>query len=417
MNTAPESLRLGEWQADRASGELVGPGGVVRLEPKVADLLFLLASERGQVVPRERLQETLWPGLVVGEDVLARTVFKLRQALGDDAKAPRYVETIAKRGYRLVADVAPVDVVVSHAPVAPATRGRGRETVFAVAFFLAVVAIGAIWQGEPPRERVRVGATNESPDALVARADDFYFQFARGDNEAAIELYERVLGTQPEDAAALSGLANALTQRVIRWPTGDGPAIEFRTLGDALANGHLARDPAKRQLERALHLAERAVERAPESSAAFKALGFVRSAQGDFANALAAYERAIALDADAWGAMINVGDVLELEGRAAEALPWFERAHDAMSRAYAKNPVQIRPWYAALGVLIADRYRSNGNATTAETWYRRVLAQSPLHADATRGLAKLLRESGDTAGADRLCAELVSRVGADEPCD
>ena len=96
VNPLPERLQVGEWRADRASGELTGPSGTTRLEPKVADLLFLLAGDRGQVVTRERLLEALWPGLVVGDDVLARTVFKLRQALGDDAKSPRYVETIAK---------------------------------------------------------------------------------------------------------------------------------------------------------------------------------------------------------------------------------------------------------------------------------------------------------------------------------
>ena len=406
VNPLPERLQVGEWRADRASGELTGPSGTTRLEPKVADLLFLLAGDRGQVVTRERLLEALWPGLVVGDDVLARTVFKLRQALGDDAKSPRYVETIAKRGYRLVADV-----VVE--PTAPPKRGRGRETGFAIVFFFAVVAIGAFLQGKPEPE----APPAESPGALVARADDFYFQFSRGDNEAAIELYERVLGLQPDDPAALAGLANALTQRAIRWPAGAGAPQEFTKLGDALANGHLAREPAARQLERALHLAERAVELAPRSSPAFKALGFVRSAQGEFAQALVAYERAIALDPDAWGAMINVGDVLEIEGRAAEALPWFERAYDAMGRAYEKNPVQVRPWHAALGVLIADRHRASGDATTAETWYRRVLERSPLNADATRGLAKLLRDGGDAEGADRLCAELVARVGANERCD
>jgi DNA-binding winged helix-turn-helix (wHTH) protein/Tfp pilus assembly protein PilF len=412
VNSIPERLRVGAWLADRASGELSGPAGPARLEPKVADLLFLLAAERGEVVPRERLLEALWPGLVVGDDVLARTVFKLRQALGDDAKAPRYVETIAKRGYRLVADVAPSE------PASPAERRRPRTAV-AVFAVLALAAAGAIawWAREGGERAPAAVAPTESTGVLVARADDFYFQFSRGDNESAIELYERVLGLDPDDPAALAGLANALTQRVVRWPAGPGPAVEFTKLGDALANGHLARDPAKRQLDRARRLAERAVELAPESSAAHKALGFVRSAQGAPRDALAAYERAIALDPDAWGAMINVGDVLEIEGRAAEALPWFERAYAAMDRAYERNPVQVRPWHAALGVLIAGRFRARGDATAAETWYRRVLAHSPLHEDATRGLAALLRDGGDAAGADRLCAELVARVGGSQRCD
>ncbi len=423
--SVPERLRVGDWRADRASGELEGPGVTLRLEPKVADLLFLLAADPGQVVSRERLTEALWPGLVVGEDVLARTVFKLRQAFGDDAKAPRYVETIAKRGYRLVAEVALVDAAPSASDTAArpaaAPAPQRRRVAFATTALvaIAIAAVAAIaWRGSVPRPEPSVASLPEpGARSLVARADDFYFQFSRGDNEAAIELYERVLGLDPDDPAALSGLANALTQRAVRWPEPtDGTAVEFGQLGDALAHGHLAREPARRQLERARRLAERAVEVAPDSSAAHKALGFVRSAQGERDAALASHERAVELDPDAWGAMINIGDVLQIAGRDAEALPWFERAYDAMGRAYARNPVQIRPWHAALGVVIADRYRARGDAVAAEGWYRRVLALSPLDAGATRGLAALLRDGGDVAAADRLCAELATRAGTPDAC-
>jgi len=252
---------------------------------------------------------------------------------------------------------------------------------------------------------------------LIARADDAYFQFSRGDNEAAIELYQRVLGLHPDDVSALAGLANALTQRSIRWPEpADGGLAEFTQLRDALANGHLDRPQARQQLQRARQLAERAVALAPDSAAAHKALGFVAGAQRAFEPALASYRRAVALDPDAWGAMINIGDVLEITGRPAEALPWFERAYAAMARSYDRNPAQIRPWHARLGIAIAERHRDRGQLPTAEAWYRKVLAQTPLHPDATRGLAALLRAGGDAAEADRLCTELAQRLGPTQGC-
>jgi transcriptional activator of cad operon len=427
-------LVFGEWRADRESGELTGGGATTRLEPKVMDLLFVLAADAGAVVPRERLLETLWPGLVVGEDTLARTVFKLRQALGDDAKAPRYIETIAKRGYRLVAAIdtvtsasradrrEPVPVSTPAAFVSTQARIAARRHRVAAGLSLLAVLIAIVIAMTLPLRRVpeAPGPSPSADDAptLVARADDFYFQFSRADNESAIALYERVLGLDPEDPAALAGLANALTQRAVRWPEpASGSAASYTRLGDALAAGHLDRDPARLQLERARHLAERAVHRAPDSAAAHKALGFVRSAQREFDSALHSYERAIALDANAWGAMINVGDVLEIAGRGDEALPWFERAFDAMSREYDRNAAQVRPWHAALGVLIADNHRARGDAPAAEGWYRRVLVQSPLHVGATRGLAALLRASGDAAGADRLCAELSQRIARRNACE
>ena len=417
MNTAagPERVHAGPWTAERATGQLAGPDGVQRLEPKVMDLFCLLAGAPDRVWSREALMEALWPGVVVGDDSLARTVSKLRQALGDDAKAPRYIETIAKRGYRwMPVQDSPREALTSvRAPAAtPARR-------FAIpALVLLAAALSVLFH---TRDRSGPAHSPAAPDRttqLLSRADQSYFQFSRADNEAALELYQRVLGLDPDNPAAMAGLANALAQRAIRWPTPPGPdAIEFTRLGDALAHGHLSREPANSQLRRARHLAEAAVARAPESAGAYKALGLVASAQGELETGLAAHERAIELDPEAWAAMINLGDLLEQAGRHDEALPWFERAYEAMARAYDDNPVQVRRWHEALGVLVADRYRVRGDLPQAEAWYRRVLTLSPLHADATRGLAAVLSAGGDTAAAERLCGELRQRVGPEAACD
>ena len=377
------------------------------------DLLFLLAGAPGRVFSREQILEALWPGLIVGDDALARTVSKLRQALGDDARAPRYIETISKRGYRLLADTVPAAGSAA-APVANATATRWlRVGVGLVALGVLMVVVVFVIPANlrnAPAQHARQAAASDEHFSLIARADDAYFQFSRGDNEAAIELYQRVLGLHPDDVSALAGLANALTQRSIRWPepVGGGPT-EFTQLRDALANGHLDRPQARQQLQRARQLAERAVALAPDSAAAHKALGFVAGAQRAFEPALASYRRAVALDPDAWGAMINIGDVLEITGRQAEALPWFERAYD-------RNPAQVRPWHARLGVAIAERYRDGGQLPTAEAWYRKVLAQTPLDPGATAGLAALLRAGGGATEADRLCAELAQRLGPAQGC-
>lgn len=78
-----QRLNLGRWTADRMTGRLAGPGGVRAVEPKVMDLLFILGSEPGRVRSRAELLQALWPGVVVGDDVIARSVFKLRAALRD----------------------------------------------------------------------------------------------------------------------------------------------------------------------------------------------------------------------------------------------------------------------------------------------------------------------------------------------
>lgn len=98
-------LRVGEWHVDPGSNELRRKGTVVRIEPKAMEVLLALAEQPGEVVSREKLLDAVWPGMMVGDDALTQAVIKLRKALGDESRSPAYIETIPKRGYRLLAPV------------------------------------------------------------------------------------------------------------------------------------------------------------------------------------------------------------------------------------------------------------------------------------------------------------------------
>lgn len=98
-------FRLGEWWVEPSLNRLTRGGNAVRLEPKMMDVLVLLARNAGQVVTKAELEAAVWPGVFISDSVLTRAVAGLRRAFGDDAQAPRVIETIAKRGYRLVVDV------------------------------------------------------------------------------------------------------------------------------------------------------------------------------------------------------------------------------------------------------------------------------------------------------------------------
>ncbi|MBW8879419.1 MAG: winged helix-turn-helix domain-containing protein [Acidobacteria bacterium] len=108
-------FRLGEWSVCRAEGTLSAGGHSVRLEPRVMDVLVFLAAQSGKVVSKDELLERVWGGTFVEEGVLSQAVHSLRKALGDDARQPRYIQTIPKRGYRLVASVSPAQSVGSAA--------------------------------------------------------------------------------------------------------------------------------------------------------------------------------------------------------------------------------------------------------------------------------------------------------------
>ncbi len=106
LPTAGNRLRVGDWHVDLTAGTLSAGDEVVRLEPKIRDVLACLIEAEGAVVSKDALLERAWPDTVVEEAALSRCISELRRALGDDAKQPRYIETLPKRGYRLTAEVA-----------------------------------------------------------------------------------------------------------------------------------------------------------------------------------------------------------------------------------------------------------------------------------------------------------------------
>ena len=102
-------LCFGSFEVDTAAGELRRQGLKIRLQEQPFRLLVLLLERAGDVVTREEVREQLWPAdtYVDFDHSLNTAVRKLREALGDSAEAPRYVETLARRGYRFIAPVAP----------------------------------------------------------------------------------------------------------------------------------------------------------------------------------------------------------------------------------------------------------------------------------------------------------------------
>lgn len=99
------SLRFGPFVVDRGGYRVLRGDQVVALTPKLIDLLLHLVDHRGTLVTKEQLLDALWPGANVTDNALAQAVSELRQALGDDASAPTFIKTVARRGYRFIAVV------------------------------------------------------------------------------------------------------------------------------------------------------------------------------------------------------------------------------------------------------------------------------------------------------------------------
>ncbi len=101
----PAIFRIGDWTLEPSTNRLRRGRQEARLEPKVADVLVYLAKHANRVVSREELEASVWRGSVVSYDTVTGAIRKLRRALGDNRAQARYIETLSKRGYRLVVPV------------------------------------------------------------------------------------------------------------------------------------------------------------------------------------------------------------------------------------------------------------------------------------------------------------------------
>ena len=103
-------LRFGVFEVDLRAGELTKRGLRIKLQEQPFRVLTMLLERPGELITREELREKLWGRAVVDFDHgLNKAINKIREALGDSAENPRFVETVARRGYRFLADVTPID--------------------------------------------------------------------------------------------------------------------------------------------------------------------------------------------------------------------------------------------------------------------------------------------------------------------
>ena len=162
-----KALHIGDWQLDCVSGELTRAGASQRLEERTLRLLLCLASQPGEVLSADQLLAQAWPGVIVTPDSLYQAITALRRQLGDDARQPRYIATVPRRGYRLVAPVSDAGAPIAAAEPAPALAGvpvpqpvrpARRRLALALGAVLAVcgvAGVAALARGPAPAASTR----------------------------------------------------------------------------------------------------------------------------------------------------------------------------------------------------------------------------------------------------------------------
>nr|WP_197501465.1 winged helix-turn-helix domain-containing protein [Hyphomonas sp. Mor2] len=102
-----DTIRIAQWTFAPETGVVENGDASTRLEHRAAALLDLLAATPGQLVTHSEIIDQVWEGRTVSPNSVAVVISDIRKALGDDPKAPRFIETLPKRGYRLIAATQP----------------------------------------------------------------------------------------------------------------------------------------------------------------------------------------------------------------------------------------------------------------------------------------------------------------------
>ncbi len=232
-------LRVGTFEVDSARNTITGADGTsIHAEPKIIELLLQLAAHPGDVLSRDHLIETVWNGACGADQCLSATISRLRRIFGDAPAHPGYIETIPKRGYRLVAPVkvrlpakaALPETVAADGPAAPETKpieapGRlhriPRRALAGGVLALFLVAAAGAWL-------VKSGTGSALPDPAAVSAPPTSI--------AVLPLTS--VGDRPEDTYFADGLSEELIDNLAGLPplkvAGRTSSFYFKGRRDAL---------------------------------------------------------------------------------------------------------------------------------------------------------------------------------------
>ncbi|HEV2533651.1 winged helix-turn-helix domain-containing protein, partial [Phenylobacterium sp.] len=307
-------FELGDWRIEPARGVIarLAGGPETRIEPKLMDLLLLFAGSGGRVLSKDEIIGGVWQGRAIGDDTLAAAMSRLRRALGETAEN-RYIETLPKRGYRLVA-------------------GDGAALAAAAGAEPAAAA-------EPPPRAAALAAQGRAALATPFAA-----------NLAQARLYfEAAIEEAPGWAPAHVGLADTLAALHL---AGQGSGLI--AAAKACAHAAVGLDPALARAWSALGFAILLADRAfaPADEALRRAIGLdpnLPSPHRHRAFALAATGRFVEAERESRAALELEPFSLAAHGALMQILLTARRYRQALSaanQALALAPASSEGWYA-----------------------------------------------------------------------
>jgi TolB-like protein/DNA-binding winged helix-turn-helix (wHTH) protein/Flp pilus assembly protein TadD len=366
-------FKFGVFEADLRTGELTRLGKRVRLQEQPFQLLAMLLENAGELVTREELRDRLWPKTIVDFDHgLNKAISKVREALGDSAENPRFIETVASRGYRFLADVVVVhdgkpetiagDLARRETPGIPRPVDAGISTNrpprpfgwrlpgFGIALILAVSLSWIFYSWRHPLPSIRSLAVLPLQNLSSDASQDY---FADGMTDELITHLGQI------GAIRVISRTSAMTYKNARKPLAE---IARDLNVDAVVEGSVLRSGERVRIDAQLIQvpADRQI--------------WAESYEGDFRDTLALQSRVARSIAQQIRATLNLREQVALEKSKAvnpEAFEaylkgryfWNKRTGDGLRTAvkYFNHAIEIDPTYAEAYSGLADSYALSGD--------------------------------------------------------
>ncbi len=326
-----ETFHFDEFTLDVRERRLLRGVEVVRLSPKAYDVLVALVRQRGRLVTKDELLTRLWPGSFVEEGSLNVYVSALRKALGEDARRPTYIETVARSGYRFIAAVR-FDSQ-DEKPFAPSAVarpvelyelvGRGRSHLLSGSYFELPGAVDAF------RSAIEIDPTYAPAHAGLARA----------------RCVQAVFRAVPHQEAFAEAKASALRALAMDSASADAQVA----LGTVLFLSEWDWTAAERSLQRALEIN-------PDHTEALLQYGSLQEALGRLDDGLRCKQQALARDPRSPGVLVQIAISY-----------WHQRKYDD-TLVWARRALEVDPKHVQASQFINHVYVKIGDINRFAAW-------------------------------------------------
>ena len=398
--TRDARFSVGDFRVDPARNIVAGPEGEVQLEPKIMDVLCLLAQHPGEVLSREMVIDEVWGRAFGADESLTRAISRLRKLFGDARTPAQVIETISKRGYRMIAPVSLDLPTTADEPVT--TKRPGRRWLLLLPILLALAASAFFYLHRPPAAGaeglsvlVRPFETVGSNNGVAAHT--LTDQVAVALSRASL-LHVRKSGTDAEG----NGLAYAIRGSV--QPLGKGVRVTVEITdphsGESLWGGNFDRPqglgPAGEDElvsaiageidNRLLGFAKTAIKRKPPLEMRPWELTLLATwvpgsdevfLRPHTADATWPQRRALALDPNYAPAHASLAQALAYYAMFTRGAPVEQMRHEAAH--HARLAKALAPYDAGVLYALSSYYRLVGDRPAAEAMLHRVLAVQPDH--------------------------------------